>query len=122
MLGIICYFVNCNFKAYTVMLGLKRLIRPHSRENMSCLLIETIEAYKLAHVLGFCVLDNARDNDTSLRSVQAYLLLQGVTWCADAHRLRCFGHIISLIASAFIANKPLKAIRAKGKPKPPKVK
>jgi len=66
MLSIICHFVDCNFKAYTIMLRLKRLIRPHSRENMSCLLIETIKAYKLAHVLSFCVLDNARDNNTSL--------------------------------------------------------
>ena len=89
---------------------------------MSCLLIKTIKAYKLAHVLGFCVLDNAKDNNTSLCLVQAYLLLQGVTWCADAYRLRCFGYIVSLIASAFIANKPLKAIRAKGEPKPLKVK
>jgi hypothetical protein len=122
MLGIVCHFIDRNFKARTVMLGLKRLVGPHSGENMSRLLIETIETYKLAHVLGFCVLDNARDNDTSLRSVQAYLLLQGVTWCADAHRLRCFGHIVNLIASAFIANKPLKVIRAKGEPKPLKVK
>ena len=89
---------------------------------MSCLLIETIKAYKLAHVLSFCVLDNARDNNTSLCLVQAYLLLQGVTWCVDAYKLRCFSYIVSLIAFAFIANKPLKAIRAKGELKPPKVK
>jgi hypothetical protein len=98
------------------------LIRLYSRENISCLLIETIEIYKLAHVLSFCVLDNTRDNNTSLCSIQAYLLLQGVTWSADTYRLYCFGYIVSLIASVFIANKPLKVIRAKGKPKPPKVK
>lgn len=121
MLGIVCHFIDRQFKARTVMLGLKRLIGPHSGENMSRLLIETITTYKLAHVLSFCVLDNAGDNDTSLRSVEAYLLTQGVVWHADDHRLRCFGHIISLIASAFTANKPLKVTRPRMTPKPPKV-
>jgi hypothetical protein len=122
MLGIIGHFIDRNFKARTIMLGLKHLIGPHSGENISRLLIEAIEIYKLAYVLSFCVLDNARDNDTSLHLVQAYLLLQGVTWSIDAHRLHCFSYIVSLIASTFIANKPLKVIRAKGEPKPPKAK
>jgi hypothetical protein len=111
-----------NFKAHTIMLGLKHLIGLHSGENISHLLIEMIETYKLAHILSFYVLDNAGDNDTSLHLVQAYLLLQGVTWSVDAYRLHCFSHIVSLIASTFIANKPLKVIRAKGEPKPLKVK
>ena len=74
MLGIVCHFIDRQFKARTVMLGLKRLIGLYSRENMSCILIETITTYKLAYVLSFCVLDNAGDNDTSLCSVEAYLL------------------------------------------------
>jgi hypothetical protein len=121
MLGIIGHFIDSEFKARTVLFGMKRLLGPYSGENMSYLLIETIKAYKLAKVLGFCVLDNAGDNDTSLRAVQAYLLTEGVVWNGDAHRLRCFGHIVSLIAGAFTANKPLKVVRLRGTPKPPKV-
>ena len=122
MLGIVCYFIDRNFKARTVILGLKRLIGPHSGENIAYLLIETLKVYKLAHRLGFCVLDNARDNDTSLYTVEDFLLTQGVIWKADAHRLRCLGYIISLIAGAFTANKPLKVVLAPSQPKPPKVK
>jgi hypothetical protein len=71
MLGIVGHFIDCNFKARTVLLGLKRLLDPHSGENMAQLLIEAIKAYKLAKVLGFCVLDSAEDNDTSFRVVES---------------------------------------------------
>ena len=78
MLGIVYYFIDRNFKACIVILGLKRLIGPHSGENMANLLIETLKVYKLACRLGFCVLDNARDNDISLYTVKDFLLTQGV--------------------------------------------
>jgi hypothetical protein len=35
MLGIVGYFIDCNFKVYTVLLGLKRLLSPHSGENIA---------------------------------------------------------------------------------------
>ena len=117
MLGIVGHFVDRSFKARIVLLGLKRLHGPYSGINMAQLLIQVIKTYNLANILGFCVLDNAGDNDTSLCIVEAFLLTQGVIWSADDHRLRCFGHIVSLIVGAFIANKPLKVIRAKGAPK-----
>jgi len=73
-----------------------------------------IECYGLAKLLGYCIIDNALDNDTTLREVSRYLFAtKGVIWEADEHRLRYFGHVVSLIANAFIANKPLKAARVK---------
>ena len=99
---------------------MKRLYGPHTGENIALLLIEVLKTYEFGARLGFCVLDNAGDNDTSLRAVQVYLRSIGVTWDADAHRLRCFGHIVSLIANEFTANKPLKVPRLQDEPKPPK--
>jgi hypothetical protein len=121
ILGIVGHFIDIEFKACTVLLGMKRLLGPYSRENIAHLLIKVIKAYKLAKVLGFCVLDNTGDNDTFLGTVQAYLLSEEVVWNRDSYRLRCFGHIVSLIAGAFTANKPLKLVRSKGAPKPVKV-
>jgi hypothetical protein len=121
MLGIVGHFIDCNFKACIILLGLKRLVGSHSGENIAQLLIEAIKTYKLAIVLRFYVLDNARDNDTSLHVVETFLLTQGVIWSVDSHRLHCFGHIISLVARAFTANKPLKVVQAKRTPKPLKV-
>ena len=84
---------------------MKRLLGPHTRENMSSLVKEVLGTYKLGPRLGYCILDNAGDNDTCLRAIEEHLHIQGIIWDADAHRLRCFGHIINLVASAFIENK-----------------
>ena len=121
ILGIISYFIDCNFKAYTILLGLKHLIGSHSGENIAQLLIKAIKTYKLSIVLGFYILDNVGDNDTSLYIVETFLLTQGVIWSVDSHRLYCFSYIISLVAKAFTTNKPLKVAQAKGTSKPPKV-
>lgn len=78
MLGIIDYFINSEFKACTILFGIKCLLGLYSKENIFYLLIETVKTYKLAKVLEFCILDNAGDNNTSLWAVQAYLLTEGV--------------------------------------------
>ena len=110
MLGVICHFIDKNFKARTILLGMKRLFGPKSGENQALLVIEVIKKYKLERRLGYCVMDNAKDNDKCLVSIERYLSLQGVYWSAEEHRLRCFGHIISLVAQAFISNKPIKPV------------
>ena len=120
-MGIVGHFIDRNFKARTILLGLKRLIGSHSRENIAQLLIEAIKTYKLSIVLRFYILDNIRDNDTSLCIVETFLLTQGVIWSVDSHRLYCFSYIVSLVARAFTANKPLNVAQAKGTSKPPKV-
>jgi hypothetical protein len=85
-------------------------------------LIETLTSYRLSHRLGFYGIDNTADNDTALSAVQDHLLTLGIVWSADAHRLRCFGHVVNLIVGAFLANKPLKMDRkpraSKSGPKP----
>ncbi len=120
MLGLCCHFIDCSWQARTVILGMKRLIGPHSGENMATLLKEVLQTYNLGPRLGYCVLDNASDNDTCLRVVEDHLLLQGIQWDADAYRLCCFGYIVNLVATAFLENKPIKSarIRLPGVPKP----
>ena len=69
MLGIIYYFINQAFKAYTILLSLKALYSPYRRENIATLLVQIIKDYNLQTRLSFCVLDNARDNDTLLLAI-----------------------------------------------------
>ena len=69
MLGIIYYFINQEFKAYTISLSLKALYSPYSRENIATLLVQIIKDYNLQMQLSFCILDNARDNNTLLLAI-----------------------------------------------------
>jgi hypothetical protein len=111
MLGVVCHFIDKNWVNRTVLLALKPLKGKHCGVNIGNILIEVLKAYSLFEFLGFCVTDNAGDNDTSMLSVQAYLATLSITWVAEHHRLKCLGHIINLIATAFTANESLK-IRA----------
>jgi hypothetical protein len=50
--------------------------------------------------IGCCVLDNAENNDTCVLS-----LARAWGWSQEQvkqRRLRCFGHIINLVAQAFV--------------------
>jgi len=125
MLGVVCHFIDKWWINRTVLLALKPLKGAHCGVNIGNILITVLKAYALQTCLGFCVTDNAGDNDTSMVSVQVYLSSLGITWIAEDHRLRCLGHVINLIANAFIANKTLKVRappRPKGAPKPLKPK
>jgi hypothetical protein len=111
-LGIVCHFIDRQWKARTVLLGMKPLYSSHAGVDIAQLVIHVIKCYGLHNMLGYCVMDNAPDNDTTLRAISQWLLTtHGVIWDADKHRLRCFRHVVSLIANAFTANKPLKAAR-----------
>ena len=125
MLGVGCHFIDVDFKARTILLGLKRLFGPHSGENIARLLISVFNTYKLWDRLGFCVIDNAGDNGTALKCVEAHIATIGVSWSGDEHRFRCFGHIFNLIMGAFTANgllhseKVRKPLRNRGEIKTP---
>ena len=47
ILGIICYFINVNFKARIIFLGLKYLFNFYSSENIAKLFILIFNIYKL---------------------------------------------------------------------------
>jgi hypothetical protein len=123
MLGVVCHFIDKNFKTRTILLGMKRLFGPKSGENQAELVIEVIKKYKLENRMGYCMMDNASDNDTAMVAISKYLATKNVIWSAEEHRLRCFGHVISLVAQAFVENRPLKVPKPhapKDQPKEPK--
>lgn len=108
MLGVVAHFIDKLWINRTVLLALIPVKGSHAGVNIGAVLVDVIKAYSLTRLLGFCVTDNAGDNDTSLVALEFWLLTQGVIWHARAHRLRCIGHIINLVANAFTANRPLK--------------
>ena len=87
---------------------MKRLFGPHLGQNIAQLLIDVIKIYSLQKRLGFYVIDNTSDNDIALTTIERYLATCGVIQLGKDHCLRCFRHVVSLIANAFTANKPLK--------------
>jgi hypothetical protein len=96
-IGVVGHFVDGEGKKRDVLLGLPRLIGPHSGENMATYIKEVINQYELGSKLGYFMLDNAESNDTCLETLASWFPMD-----VSSRRLRCIGHIINLVVRAVI--------------------
>jgi hypothetical protein len=96
-IGIVGHFVDVDGKKRDVLLGLPRLIGPHSGENMASYVKEVIDQYEVGSKLGYFMLDNAESNDTCLEALARWFPMD-----VSSRRLRCIGHIINLVVRAVI--------------------
>ncbi|KJZ68529.1 hypothetical protein HIM_12077 [Hirsutella minnesotensis 3608] len=93
--GVIGHFVDNEGTKRDVLLGLPRMIGPHSGDNIASYVKGVIEQYDLGSRLGYFMLDNAKSNDTCLEALARWFPMD-VNRC----RLRCVGHIINLVVRA----------------------
>jgi hypothetical protein len=96
-LGIVSHFVDADGLKREVLIGLPRIIGPHSGENIAYYVKEVIDRYELGSNLGYFVLDNATNNDTCLKALAVWFPMD-----VGRRRLRCVGHIINLVVRAVI--------------------
>ncbi|OWT43215.1 transposase-like protein [Pochonia chlamydosporia 170] len=96
-IGVLGHFVDSQGKERDVLLGLPRLVGPHSGENMASYIKEVIEKYEIGSKLGYFMLDNAESNDTCLETLARWFPMD-----TSRRRLRCVGHIINLVVRAVI--------------------
>ena len=96
-IGIVGHFVDEEGKKRDALLGLPRLIGPHSVENMASYVKKVIDQYEIGAKLGYFMLDNAESNDTCLETLARWFPID-----VGRRRLRCIGHIINLVVRAVI--------------------
>ncbi|KJZ68471.1 hypothetical protein HIM_12135 [Hirsutella minnesotensis 3608] len=95
--GVVGHFVDGHGKKRDVLLGLPRLVGPHSGENIGPHIKKVIDRHELGSKLGYFMLDNAESNDTCIQT-----LAQWYPMDVQRRRLRCVGHIINLVVRAVI--------------------
>ncbi|KAJ6790307.1 hypothetical protein PWT90_10996 [Aphanocladium album] len=96
-IGIIGHFVDNNGRKRDTLLGLPRLVGPHSSKNITPHVKEVIDQYEIGAKLGYFMLDNADSNDTCLQTLAQWFPMD-----VGRRRLRCIGHIINLVVRAVI--------------------
>ncbi|EXU94500.1 hAT family dimerization domain protein [Metarhizium robertsii] len=96
-IGIVGHFVDIEGEKRDVLLGLPRLVGPHSGENIAFYVKGVIDQYELGSKLGYFMLDNAESNDTCLETLARWFPMD-----VRRRRLRCIGHVISIIVRAAI--------------------
>jgi hypothetical protein len=98
--AIVAHFVNADWTVSTVLLAFRDLEGPHSGENIATVITAVCQEYLITDRLGCFVLDNATNNDTCIAQ-----LAREFKWDkkeVTERRLRCFGHIINLVAQEFV--------------------
>lgn len=68
-MAVVIHYVNQNYKNRTRLIALRHLCGAHDRENQTQLLVQVFWKYKLKGLLGYFVLDNASNCDTSIDAV-----------------------------------------------------
>jgi len=80
-----------------------RQVAGHSGDEQFTVLRTVLEEYEISQDLGVITGDNATTNDTLCRTISKW---QSTTfklkWEPDSQRIRCLGHILNLIAQAFL--------------------
>ena len=98
-LDIVGHFMGADNSVKTVLLGIKHVKGSHTGENLAYNLMKLIEDYQFKDKLGYFMLDNAENMDTAVKCLLASIDPQ---LKPKERRLRCIGHIINLIAKAFL--------------------
>jgi hypothetical protein len=98
LLATIGHFVNSEYTNEALLLSLRPIEGAHTGENMAEAMLATFEEYDITEI-GYFMSDNHPANDLA---VKAILAAHKIPETVKSRRLRCFGHIINLVAHAFL--------------------
>jgi hypothetical protein len=99
-IDIVGHFLGSDLTVKTVLLGIRRLHGTHDGQNIGQAVVSLVDQdYKFRNNLGYFVLDNAKNNDTAVAHILSSIRPD---LAPLERRLRCIGHIVNLVAKAFL--------------------
>ena len=109
ILGICSHFLDSEYKLQHPLLALRFLAGHHTGSAMAEVIEAVMHEFGIADKWGVCIADNADNCDTCCATlVKSLRPEEPVT----ARRSRCFGHIVSIAAKAFIYGRKAEAFIA----------
>lgn len=106
--GVACFFRDQNSRPMKLILGVPEVPQQHTGENIAGEVYKVLEFFGISHKVGYAVLDNAENMDTSMDELE--VLLSWEKGQGRKHRGRCFGHILNLSAKALLFGNFVNAI------------
>ena len=104
--SIVGHYVDRDGRPQTRLLALERVQGSHSGENQAIYLHKAVVRYGVQEHLGFFTADNADSCDSCVHSLLRVLNpttpQRDVDNLSAQLRIRCFGHIVNLIAKSFL--------------------
>lgn len=105
IMAVFTHFVDKFGLQQSRLLSLRRQLGTHSGENLADTLFDIVRQWGITEQIGTVVSDNLSTNDTCLSCF--YKRLEPTMRPGDikARRMRCYGHVINLVARAFLFGK-----------------
>lgn len=110
--GIVAHWF-ANGEHYHALLALSPLYDHHRGVNIGEDVLRVLDDYHIAHKLGYINSDNVGSNDIALEVIGNALRHRGVKFNPKWRRVRCFGHILNLIARTLLFGKDPNIIEAR---------
>jgi hypothetical protein len=97
LLAITGHWTSHNYQLVSTLLAIRELEEKHTGQNISAIIYEVAKKFGIADKLGYFMMNNASNNDTALKHLDARLRADGIPGFDPVERrLRCFGHVVAL--------------------------
>ena len=101
-MAVFAHFIDQRGRHQSRLLALRRQLGNHSGENLASTLIKVGQEWDIKDRVSTIVSDNLATNDAYLHHVYKELNPSLRPNDIKAHRMRCYGHILNLVARAFL--------------------
>ena len=103
-LAITCHYIDDNFNLHQPLLSFQHLEERHSGPYLARIVLDVLNEYDLCDKLFCITTDNAKNNDTMVRTLETLLEKDGVSWDSTANHIRCLTHVINLVVTSYLDN------------------
>lgn len=105
IVAVLAHFINRQGHQQSRLLALRRQFGTHSGENLAASLVHIIQEWEIEGRVRSVISDNLAANDTCLYYMYKQLDPSMRLVDIKARRMRCYGHILNLVARAFLFSK-----------------
>lgn len=112
IMAVTAHFLDRQGHHQVRLLALRRQLGSHGGENLAVTLLEVVDEWQIQDRIGCIVSDNATTNDCCLQHL--YKTIDPEMRPADirARRMRCYGHVLNLVARAFLYGEDFETFEA----------
>ncbi|EGU83980.1 hypothetical protein FOXB_05506 [Fusarium oxysporum f. sp. conglutinans Fo5176] len=112
VMAVTAHFLDRQGKHQSRLLALRRQLGCHSGESLAVTLGQVVREWKIEDRVGTVISDNASSNDSCLVNFYGDLDAEMSLVDVRARRMRCYGHILNLVARAFLYGEDFESFEA----------
>jgi hypothetical protein len=112
IMAVTAHFLDRQGHHQSRLLALRRQLGCHSGDNLAVTLSQIVQEWKIEDRVGTVISDNVSSNDNCLEHFYRTLDTEMTPADVRARRMRCYGHILNLVARAFLYGEDFEAFEA----------